>query len=262
MVISHLGRVQRARRQLRVETPTWPCGPVAAQREGLLTGEGQVNTDQRAPWFWASPGEFWPGDSAGYQGCGWWALWSRPSQETGVCWSTVLLAGSTSGTPRALSPTSRSQTQTAHGKAGFAQWPSSMWEQPGPRTGGSHTRPHSQPRLGPVCCHSPMTPSSLGPVRASWGWRHTGQCPPGRPPASPHRCPGPRARHRPPRQGARWPAPSHWPRPSPCHSRSSCIPQCCAPPPRQAPGEGPAPLLTLFSLCAFFPVGTSDHSHS
>lgn len=79
--------------------------------------------------------------------------------------------------PRALGPASGSQTQTAHGKAGFAKWPNRVRGRLGPRTGGSHTRPRSQPHLGPVCCHSPMTLCSLGPVCAGRGWRPAEQCP-------------------------------------------------------------------------------------
>lgn len=92
------------------------------------------------------------------------------SQETGVCWKHVWH-------PRALGPASGSQTQTAHGKAGFAKWPNRVRGRLGPRTGGSHTRPRSQPHLGPVCCHSPMTLCSLGPVCAGRGWRPAEQCP-------------------------------------------------------------------------------------
>lgn len=87
------------------------------------------------------------------------SVWSRLSQEVGVCWSVGSeLAGSRSGDPMSPGPVSGSQPQTTHEKAGFAKWPSIVLAgRPQPRKRGSYRGPCRKPHLGPVhpmCCRS------------------------------------------------------------------------------------------------------------
>lgn len=227
--------------------PAWPRRPVAAQRKGLLTGEGQADTGQRAPWFWVSPGEAragpwlvgaWPGDSAGGGG-GPWLVCPGLSQEPRVCWKHVWH-------PRALGPASGSQTQTAP----WEGWICQMAEPCAGAAGAQDGRvPHTTSQPAPSWTRVlPQPHDTLQPG--------PGLCWPGLAACGAVPRPAPRLRLL---AAARGPVPAvglaatgltgllppTGPVPSPCHSCSSRAPCCCPPRALPAPAVGPPPFSPL-----------------
>lgn len=142
------------------------CWGGLGRREVRGTRQHQPSPGGSCPGDGTGGAGLWPagtGPPAQYAVCLWCLVWSRPSREAGVCWSTgseLLKAHLVSR--RAPGRASGSEPLTARGEAGFAEWPSSEWEGGlGPGGEGPTCRPCSQPRLGPHPSHVPPHPHDI-----------------------------------------------------------------------------------------------------